>query len=673
MQIDKINFLFDKGIKLFQNQKIDDAMECFETVLQNSPNDYRANHALGVIYGLKQEHKKAKNLFQKSLDTNPNFRPSLMNLAISMCELNEFSESEKLFNNIINTYGDDSNLYFQFGVCLSKQKNFEKAELIFEKSLNLNSSNIETLKRLGIVKKKLEKYQEAQSCFLKILELEAQHVEALYQLGDINYLSQDYHQAINYFNQTILATKDNHILLNSNERLARSYDEIKNYEESINIFKDILDTNISIDTKERILFSLSNTYINSKEKDFNADYTLAQYYAKEALKINDNNINALNCMGITNLYMRNHDESLKFFQKAHNIDPQNTSTIKNLSNAYNHLGLYEEDLKIIEKFKKIKPEDKSLDFSVGMAYLHLGKFKEAWPFYESRWDEKNSDGTIKILPNFSKPRWQPELGYNNILIWGEQGIGDQILHGTMLRDFSRQFKKVYLAIDPKLVQIFSESFPEIVVYSLFDETSTDFFDYHIPLCSIGAYTRGSYKDFSATETYYHLSSKSSYSKSNKLKCALSWKSVNGQKSDFKSTTLDSLKPILEIKNIDFYSIQYSDSADEIRYMKEKYGIIINTIDDLDLYNDIYGLMNFIQSCNFTITTSSTSAHLSGALNIPTYLLLAKSYGKFWYWDNFYMGKNVWYPSIEKFTQKVYKDWSHPINELSTFLRNNYNI
>ncbi len=660
-------------MKFFENNKLDDAKNCFQKVLKISPNDLRANHAMGIIYGKMLDHSQAKYFFNNALKANKNFKPSLLNLAIALSELREYTKSEEKFNELINHYPNDYNLYFQLGICLAKQEKLEDSKLNFLKSLKLNPIDFDALARLGIINKKQKKYDEAISFFLKSLKLKSENPEVFYQIGDTFYLNESYTNAIEYLNKTISLTDDQLIQLNAKERLARSYDNLGRYDESINLFKEILTLNLSIDTKERILFSLSNVYINSNEKDFDADYSLGKYYAQETLKINKNNITALNNMGITSLYMRNHDEALEFFKKAHDIEPNNPLTLKNLSSAYDHLGFYSKNLEVIEKYKKLKTDDNSLDTNYAMSLLHVGRFKEGWKYYENRWNEKHADGSVRVMPNFTKPLWNPSLGYNRVLIWGEQGIGDQILHGTMLQDFIISFKKVYLAVDPKLIEIYSNSFPNISVYSLFDETSTDFFDYHIPLCSIGNYTRQSYQDFFPLKKYYQVKNKNYNSKTKKLKCALSWKSVNGQKSDYKSTSLESLKDILELNNIDFYSIQYSEANEEIKYMRDEHGIIINTIDDLDLYNDIYGLMQFIQSCDFTITTSSSSAHLSGALNIPTYLLLAKAYGKFWYWDNNYEGKNVWYPSITRFVQKEYKNWSHPIDDLLNFILKKYNL
>lgn len=666
--------LFNRGLKFLKNKKFDEAKICFEKVIKIFPNNPDANHALGIISGINGKHQEAKRFFEKTLQVAPNFKESLLNLAISLTELDDFFKSQEIFNKLISVYQNDPNIYLQFGNCLAKQKKFDDAKNCLEKSIILNASNPEAYKKLGLINKEKEDFDEAISNFSKALNLDKDHIQTLFQLGETYYFCKKYSEAIKYLKKIISLTKDKYYLLLAKELLAKTYDANREYDKSIEIFKDILNSYDENKVKEKALANLSCVYISSKEKDVDADYTLGQHYAYEVLKLNKNNIVALSNMGITHNYMRNYRESLDYFLKANELEPLDASTLKNLSTAYDSNGFYDKSLEAIKKYKEIRPDNKSLDANLAFTNLHLGNFKEGWHFYESRWNEKNADGTIKKFPDFSKPLWKPELGYNSILIWGEQGIGDQILHGTMLEDFCRKFKKIYLSVDPKLVKIFSESFPNFIVYSLFEETSKDFFDYHLPLCSLGKYCRGSFKDFYPPRTYYNIKKNNHFHTPNKkFKCAISWKSVNGQKSDIKSTTLESLLPVLRLKNIDFYNIQYSNTEDELNYLEDKYNIKLNTIKDLDIFNDIYGTMQFIQSCDFTITTSSSNAHLSGALNIPTYLLLPKSLGKFWYWDNIYERKNVWYPSVKRFIQKDFDKWDQPIQDLAEFIIDKYNL
>lgn len=673
MQNHKIKNYYQNGIKFFQKKNFLEAINCFKKVLDIDSKYIEANHAIGVVYGALNDHKSAKDYFQKALNINPNFKPTLLNFAISLCALNEFTKSEKTFIKLIKLDQNNPEYLSQYGICLFKQNIFEKAEKFFLDSINLNSKDPNTYQYLGLIKKKTGSYEDSNAYLLKAIDLGKKNSELLYQIGENFYILKNYKKAIDYLYKSIDLGLNFNFLIHAKERIARSYDYLKQYDESIKVFEEILAHNPDTSIKSRIFMSLSNVHMNKNEKDFDADYSKSKYYAMETLKITKDDIPALNNLGIIELYSRNHDKSLNYFKKAYALNPLSPVTLKNLSNAYDHIGLYEENLKTIYEYQNVRPEDSSLNSNLATTLLSLGQFKKGWIYYENRWDQERADGTIRHAPNFEKPRWEPNLGFNRILVWGEQGIGDQILFGNMLMEFSKKFEKTYLAIDPKLIKLFSESFNHIDVYSLFDETSTDFFDYHIPLCSIGRYCRNSYKDFFPLKTHYKIKDEKNYPKNKNLKCALSWKSVNGNKSDFKSTTLEALKPILNLKNIDFYSIQYAGSEDEIKYVKDKYDIKINIVEGIDPFNNIYGLMKFLQTCDFTISTSSTNAHLSGALNIPTYLLLAKAYGKFWYWDNYYEGKNVWYPSVRRFIQKNYKDWDHPIEDLYQFLVSQYDL
>ena len=45
--------------------------------------------------------------------------------------------------------------------------------------------------------------------------------------------------------------------------------------------------------------------------------------------------------------------------------------------------------------------------------------------------------------NTSKPLWNPEMGFDKkILIWGEQGLGDELLFSSILKDLENNFDKI---------------------------------------------------------------------------------------------------------------------------------------------------------------------------------------------------------------------------------------
>ena len=87
-------------------------------------------------------------------------------------------------------------------------------------------------------------------------------------------------------------------------------------------------------------------------------------------------------------------------------------------------------------------------------------------------------------------------------------------------------------------------------------------------------------------------------------------------------------------------------------------------DDIDNFNDIYSLSTLISMCDFVITISNSTAHLAGAVNKKTYLLLPKGKGRYWYWSK-YKNNCVWYPSINIIEQSVTGNWGNVLNELKS--------
>ena len=62
------------------------------------------------------------------------------------------------------------------------------------------------------------------------------------------------------------------------------------------------------------------------------------------------------------------------------------------------------------------------------------------------------------------PWWSgDEISGQTILVWGEQGLGDQILHAGMIPDLITKAGHVVLECEPRLHSLFTRSFPSATV------------------------------------------------------------------------------------------------------------------------------------------------------------------------------------------------------------------
>ena len=95
----------------------------------------------------------------------------------------------------------------------------------------------------------------------------------------------------------------------------------------------------------------------------------------------------------------------------------------------------------------------------------------------------------------------------------------------------------------------------------------------------------------------------------------------------KSLNLKDFQNILNNKEVNFINLQYinnnikrqfDEQIEEIELIK-KFDIKNNQ--DIDNLNDIMSVAVLIYNCDFVITCSNSTAHLAGAINKKTFLLL----------------------------------------------------
>jgi SepF-like predicted cell division protein (DUF552 family) len=251
-------------------------------------------------------------------------------------------------------------------------------------------------------------------------------------------------------------------------------------------------------------------------------------------------------------------------------------------------------------------------------------------------------------------------------------VGDQIIYSSLLLDALKTKNNFFVSIDPRLISLYERSFygaKNVKFISTKDRLSEADYDFHIPIGSLGKFFRDSTKAFSNHPTGY-LKSRTDLNetlekklrKTNQRVIGISWLSKNNEIGQAKSFALADLIPILSIPDTTFINLQYGETAEEIENIFSEHNIDIVSVKEVDNYNDFDGLASLVSICDFVITSSNVTAHLSGALNKKTYLLLPHSHGKIWYWGTS-GNSSLWYPSIHIFRSKTPDNWHGVIKEL----------
>lgn len=370
-------------------------------------------------------------------------------------------------------------------------------------------------------------------------------------------------------------------------------------------------------------------------------------------------------------------EAIELYKKAISIDGNNPEFFYNLGNAYWKLDLIGQARKSYESTVALAPSHVNALHNLAHLDLREFNFMEGWPRYEARWHAL--EDVKPVVLNTSKPQWDGLPKNNRLFIWAEQGIGDQILHGSMLRDLEKFPQTKIISVDKKLVSIFQRALPTFQVIDKNEEFPDTLYDEQIPIASLGQFLRPDIKSFNQPELGYFpsldkslLDSRLSKYFGGDINCGISWKSNRARLGQNKSISLDELAPILKISSLNFINLQYGDVKDEIITANSQLGTSIQVVEEVDLYEDIVGLQSIIEACDIIITTSNTTAHLAGMSGKETLLFLPIGNSRFWYWHDI-DGVSLWYPSIRIFKQEKRGDWSKPIEAVKTYLENRFAI
>ncbi|MHB1205235.1 MAG: tetratricopeptide repeat protein [Rhodospirillaceae bacterium] len=384
----------------------------------------------------------------------------------------------------------------------------------------------------------------------------------------------------------------------------------------------------------------------------------------KALAIEPNNYQAINNFGDSCVKTSRFDEGLAALHRALEIKPDYVEALTNLGAALWGLGRLDEAKVHLRRAIALQPDVAMAHKNLGIISLLQDNYAEGWAEYDWRWRADK----IPLKPH-TKPVWTGvDIRPGALLIWSEQGVGDEILHASMIADMAKldRFSRIVWECDPRLVSLFKRSNPtvEFVPRTVPPQDAIFAPDIagHIPSGSIGNFVRRDISQFPRHSGYLVPDPARKAAFRQRLAPApgekligMSWLSKNIAFGASKSTTLAQWAPILRTPNCKFVDLQYGDTAEERAALTRDFGITIEHIDGLDLKDDMEGLAALTAACDLVTTVSNTTAHMAGAVGVPVWTLIASGIGKFWYWG-FDGPTTVWYPSASLIRQPADESW-----------------
>ena len=274
------------------------------------------------------------------------------------------------------------------------------------------------------------------------------------------------------------------------------------------------------------------------------------------------------------------------------------------------------------------PGESAARFNRALLRLRRGNLAEGWADYADRFASGRL-GRVRSLP---VPEWSgDDLAGRRILLWAEQGLGDELMFGSVLPDVIARAGQAVVECDPRLVPLFQRSFPTAVVRRPTKEPRD--VDCHLPFGSLPRLLRGRLGDFPAcpeaggpgwlrADPARAESWRSRLAASGPgLRVGIAWTSrriTAERRSAY--TTLDQWGPILRLPSVQAVSLQYDGRHDEIAAAERRFGVRIHRWDDLDQTADLDSTAALVAGLDLVVTVASSSGELAAALGIPVWRL-----------------------------------------------------
>ena len=351
------------------------------------------------------------------------------------------------------------------------------------------------------------------------------------------------------------------------------------------------------------------------------------------------------------------DEAQQAFSQALALDPDFIPAYFGLAKVHEFQGAYDKALAVLERGLVFDPKSPDLIFKLSWLHLAGGDLREGWREYAFRnsciLGKQNVQAKRPTPPAF----WAGEdLSGKTILILTEQGPGEEILFASMFPEVIARAGLCIIECSPRMVPVFARSFPQAEVRSyLVQEVSPSPLagvDYQIRAPDLGEFLRPDFNHFPCYQGYL----KADTAKTKRLRACyqalapgrlivgLSWRSKNEEIGELKSTDLVAWADVLTVPGVTFVNLQYGDCAAELAAVKQRLGVDVFHEQGIDPLKNMDDFVAQVAAMDLVISTSNTTVHVAGALNVPIWLLLLSRPVSMWYWF-ISGGSSPWYPSL----------------------------
>ncbi|MGZ5199573.1 MAG: tetratricopeptide repeat protein [Telluria sp.] len=528
----------------------------------------------------------------------------------------ELDVARKLYQRVLRHTPADMETLYLLGTALSESGEYEQAETYLRRAVRLDPRHPEALNNLGLTLKALRKTEEAVTLYRQALELRPDYADALNNLG------------------------------NALELLGKLEEAEAPLRRALQLAPNHCDAqcNLGVVLYRRDRFEEAAKHL-TRGLELRPDHAISYDYLGSIYKT-----------------WGRFDLALACFDKAVALSPDNYSPHNNRGAVLETLGRFDEALAEYQRADELAPADGSSAWNQAYLFLRQGRLDRGWDAHEIRLGENG-----KVSIRFPFPQWDgSSLAGKTILIYAEQGLGDEIMFASCFEEVIAMAGHVVIECAPRLASLFQRSFPtatvigedrmqvgwlvsapridvQVAAGSLprFLRPTIDSFPYHAGYLSADpervAYWRGRVAALGTG-----------------LKVGICWRSglMTGERGKYYSE-LTRWGDILKTEGVQFVNLQYGECSAELLEAEEKFGIPIKVFDEINLRDQIDDSAALMGALDLVISPATAVLQTAGAVGLDSFCI--NSFGMPWAM----LGRkdiSPWHPRTRQFNQETAGDW-----------------
>ncbi|MBF0445632.1 MAG: tetratricopeptide repeat protein [Magnetococcales bacterium] len=172
-----------KGVDFHHAKQFDQAIKCYEKVLEIRPNDAATISNIGTALQSMGKLDEAVSSYKKAIKIKPDYAMAYSNLGNILAEQGRVEEAITHYKKAIKIKPDYSLAYFNLGNAQKIQGKLDAASKSYQKAIEIKPDYAESYNNIGNILKEQNRIDEAIACYKNAIKFKPDYAEGYNNLG----------------------------------------------------------------------------------------------------------------------------------------------------------------------------------------------------------------------------------------------------------------------------------------------------------------------------------------------------------------------------------------------------------------------------------------------------------------------------------------------------------